>query len=113
MKISALLVAAMASSTAAFMVTPPSVNRGSVVVNGSRKAQKVVARTKWIESRGGVAAPEAEAAAAGLMTNEGGLEYVKLVHPETGASSEVYLYGGCVTSYIDGEGTEVSGIMTL
>lgn len=34
------------------------------------------------------------------MTNDEGLEYVKLVHPETGASSEIYLYGGVVTSYI-------------
>ena len=40
------------------------------------------------------------AVAAGLMTNEHGLEYVKLVHPDTGASSDVYLYGGVVTSYV-------------
>jgi len=33
------------------------------------------------------------------MTNEGGLEYVKLAN-EAGDSAEVYLYGGCVTSYV-------------
>ena len=33
-------------------------------------------------------------------------EFVKLVHPDTGASSEIYLFGGVVTSYKDGEGTE-------
>jgi len=39
------------------------------------------------------------------MKNDSGLEYVKLVHP-TGSSSEVYLYGGVVTSYIDAQGVE-------
>jgi len=34
------------------------------------------------------------------MTNDEGLEYVKLVHPETGATSDVYLFGGVVTSYV-------------
>eukprot|EP00957_Ditylum_brightwellii_P074788 5683483-Ditylum_brightwellii.AAC.1 len=40
------------------------------------------------------------------MTNADGLEYVKLVHPDTGATSEVYLLGGVVTSYVDGDGQE-------
>jgi len=34
------------------------------------------------------------------MTNDDGLEYVKLIHPDTGASSEIYLLGGVVTSYV-------------
>lgn len=47
---------------------------------------------------------ESDEAGAGLFTGADGLEYVKLVHPETGASSEVYLYGGVVTSYVvDGQ----------
>jgi glucose-6-phosphate 1-epimerase len=33
------------------------------------------------------------------MTNDEGLEFVRLVNPDTGASSEVYLFGGVVTSY--------------
>jgi glucose-6-phosphate 1-epimerase len=47
--------------------------------------------------------------AAGLFTNEEGLEYVKLVHPDNGASSEIYLYGGVVTSY-QADGTEFIAI---
>ena len=39
------------------------------------------------------------------MTNDEGLEYVKLVHPN-GSSSEVYLFGGDVTSYKDADGVE-------
>jgi len=48
---------------------------------------------------------EAEKIEAGLLTNSDGLEYVKLVH-ENGSSSEIYLFGGDVTSYIDAEGVE-------
>jgi hypothetical protein len=92
-----------------FMVQPPSVApRTSTIVYDSRKRQKIASRTKWLENRGGMAEGGAAVAdAAGLMTNADGLEYVKLVHPDTGASSEVYVYGGCVTSYKDGEGQEV------
>jgi len=80
---------------------------------GSRRREKIASRTEWLESRG-MAKAEASAAsaagtaiaAAGLMKNDDGLEYVKLVHPDTGASSEIYLFGGVVTSYKDGEGTE-------
>ena len=106
------LLAAFASTATAFSVTRPSVSRNTVVLNGSRKAQKIVSRSKWAESRGGMAADssDGDSAAAGLMTNEHGLEFVKLVHPDTGATSEVYLYGGVVTSYIDGEGTEVGQV---
>ena len=44
-------------------------------------------------------------AVVGMMKNDQGLEYVRLVSP-SGASAEVYLYGGVVTSYKDAEGTE-------
>jgi hypothetical protein len=112
MKISLSLLLASLASTSAFVVQPPSSTRCSVVVFDSRKRQKIASRTKWVESRGGAAASEGIATSnAGLMTNEHGLKYVKLVHPETGASSEVYLYGGVVTSYVDGEGTEVRTLM--
>ena len=110
MKLTVSFLLASLASTAAFVVQPPSsASRTGVVVHDSRKRQKIASRTKWVESRGGgVEAPAEGGAAAGLMTNEHGLEYVKLVHPDTGASSEVYLFGGVVTSYIDGEGTEVT-----
>lgn len=58
-------------------------------------------RTAWFEGR----APAEATTSAGLMTNEDGLEFVKLVN-SAGASSEVYLFGGVVTSYVDAEGTE-------
>jgi len=62
-------------------------------------------RQKWSEERGytSEAFELAELGKPGLKTNEEGLEFVKLVHPETGASSEIYLLGGVVTSYIVGE----------
>lgn len=42
---------------------------------------------------------------AGLQTSKDGLQYVQLVHG-SGATSQVYLYGGVVTSYKDADGTE-------
>jgi hypothetical protein len=103
--------------TSAFVVQTPATAINSQCSNtalfDSRKRQKIASRTKWLESRGAggaaTAAKEGGAAvSAGLMKNEHGLEYAKLVHPDTGASSEIYLYGGVVTSYKDGEGTEVN-----
>lgn len=68
---------------------------------GSRAAEKKASRKIWAESRGyGDDGPLAVAPSAGLLKNEDGLEYVKLVHPDTGATSDVYLYGGVVTSYV-------------
>jgi hypothetical protein len=94
--------------SSAFVVQAPGVGRNSVVLEGSRNAQKKLSKSKWMEKRGfaeGVTS-DATAAESGLMTNSGGLEYVKLVHPDTGASSEIYLFGGDVTSYKDADGTE-------
>lgn len=76
----------------------------------SKRAVQKGKRTKWLENRGygigaAVSEPEAAAPAAGMMKNEEGLEFVRLVSP-SGASAEVYLYGGVVTSYKDAEGTE-------
>ena len=103
----ALTFLSLTTGASAFMVAPSS-NAPSTALFGSRRADKVASRTAWVEEKfgGETAVAESSAAAAGLFTNDGGLEYVKLVHPETGASSEIYLYGGCVTSYVDGEGTE-------
>lgn len=72
---------------------------------GSRAADKAASRRAWAEARGfkdGEAgtSPSDNSATPGLQKNENGLEYVKLVHPETGATSDVYLYGGVVTSYV-------------
>lgn len=105
----ALLVATASAFTVQTPLSSPrSTSASNTALFDSRHRQKVAARTTWLESRGaGDAAVDAPASAtAGLMTNEEGLEYVKLVDPQTGASSEVYLYGGVVTSYVDGDGTE-------
>jgi glucose-6-phosphate 1-epimerase len=81
----------------------------------SRKRQKIATRTAWLENRmgGGTAAATGddsavvnELIAPGLLKNEQGLEYVQLVHPESGATSQIYVYGGVVTSYQDKDGTE-------
>lgn len=98
-------------TVAAFRV--PTFSRGSVsttALSASRNAKKIATRTAWASSRGvsGIATESTplSVATSGLMTNDAGLEFVKLVHPESGASSEIYLYGGVVTSFQDGTGTE-------
>ena len=110
MKLSLAILAATATAVSAFSSSRAAfAPRTSVILEGSKTRQKIASRSKWAESRGigstGSAVADSDTK-AGLMTNEDGLEYVKLVHPETGASSEIYLFGGVVTSYIDGEGTE-------
>jgi hypothetical protein len=107
--VSFLATASIFAVSSAFVVQTPGVGRNSVVLEGSRNAQKKASRSKWIAARGfseegGTA--DAAAVETGLMTNSDGLEYVKLVHPDTGASSEIYLFGGDVTSYKDADGTE-------
>ena len=111
MKLSIAILANAVAMASAFSAGPAftrTFDRTSTVVFGSRAAQKKESRTEWMEKKGWSSTDggEADAATAGMMTNENGLEYVKLVHPETGASSEVYLYGGVVTSYKDADGTE-------
>jgi len=107
MKLSFTLLLATASSAFGFVVRPvPTKVSSSTALFDSRRRQKIASRTKWLESRGATASDVAEASKkAGLMTNDEGLEYVKLVH-DSGATAEVYLYGGVVTSYCDAEGTE-------
>ncbi|KAL7569967.1 hypothetical protein ACA910_017018 [Epithemia clementina (nom. ined.)] len=103
------------SSTSAFVVVAPNMayiaaTSSNTALFDSRHRQKVASRTAWLEARGGMAgsssAEATTAAEAGTFTNDGGLEFVRLVHPDSGASSEIYLFGGCVTSFKDGDGTE-------
>jgi glucose-6-phosphate 1-epimerase len=90
----------------------------STALFDSRRKQKIAARTIWLEKReGGVDASSSSSSVstsvesddttvttipvtAGVQTNAHGLEYVQLVHPESGATSQVYLMGAVVTSYI-------------
>lgn len=113
MKLSLALLASGIISTSAFSFTPSNhafsattISRQSTALNGSRNARKALARQKWSTDRGFGETPVAESSTdgAGLTKNEDGLEYVKLVHPDTGATSDVYLFGGVVTSYVaDGQ----------
>jgi glucose-6-phosphate 1-epimerase len=110
MKVSVALLVASAASASGFGVAPAFTARAqartSVILEASRKAQKIASRSAWAGARGvGGGGAVAEASEAGLMTNDEGLEYVKLVHPN-GSSSEVYLFGGDVTSYKDPDGVE-------
>lgn len=102
MKLSLALLASTFAATSAFSPagTKVSISRSSTSLDASRNRDKVASRSKWAESRGygTVAATEAESACAGLMTNDEGLEYVRLAN-EAGDTSDIYLYGGVVTSY--------------
>jgi glucose-6-phosphate 1-epimerase len=112
MKFSLALLAASFTVASGFanQPKPALVDRGATALFDSRTRQKIEKRSKWLESRGMGGAEESGAAAVavagGLMKNDEGLEYVKLTHPDTGASSEIYLLGGVVTSYKDADGTD-------
>lgn len=101
----------LVTGVSSFTVSP---NKGRVsgiisptTLHDSRHRQKVASRTEWMESRGMAGeSSTVSASESGLFTNDGGLEFVRLVHPDSGATSEIYLYGGCVTSFIDGNGIE-------
>jgi glucose-6-phosphate 1-epimerase len=112
MKFSLALLAASFTVASGFVNQPKPalVDRSATALFDSRSRQKVEKRSKWLESRGMGGAEESGAATAvaagGLMKNDEGLEYIKLTHPDTGASSEIYLLGGVVTSYKDADGTD-------
>ena len=92
----------------AFVVKPSSqgvVSRNSVVLEASRNAKKIASRSKWAESRGISDTVAVASAEAGMMKNDDGLEFIRLVS-DSGASAEIYLLGGVVTSFKDAEGTE-------
>jgi len=112
MKLSLALLASAFAATSAFSpaATQVSISRSSTTsLNASRNRDKVVSRSKWAASRGygsataAVADVDADVAAAntGLMTNAEGLEYVRLAN-SAGDTSDIYLYGGVVTSYVVG-----------
>lgn len=110
MKLTLALLSATALTASAFTATTPTSaaftrTHGSssnvISLNGSRAADKALSRKEWAAERGmtDVVPEEGSTTEAGMMTNDDGLEYVRLVHPDTGASSEIYLLGGVVTSY--------------
>jgi len=109
MKLSlALLATALAASTDAFSTTTNGAvtfSRFSVVLGASKNKDKTISRSKWAAARGygvsAAAADDAVSVASGLMKNSDGLEYVRLVNSK-GDTSDVYLYGGVVTSYVVG-----------
>ena len=99
MKCALPLILLFASATA-FVVQPPTTRSfisSTTALFDSRRRSKIASRTSWLERR---SISDTAMTAAGLKTNDQGLEYVQLVHPESGATSQVYLYGGCVTSYV-------------
>ena len=99
-------ISCLVSTGSAFHVQTPSQHRTSVTLEASRRAQKIASRTKWLEARGFSATGVTESTAqAGMMQNDDGLEFVRLVSPN-GSMAEIYLFGGVVTSYKDSEGTE-------
>ena len=106
MKLSLTVLAAALASANAFSTTTNTraFSRSSVVLEASRNKQKIASRSKWAEARGmgGSAVADAESdTVAGLMTNDDGLEYVRLANAN-GDTSDVYLFGGVVTSYVKG-----------
>jgi len=84
----------------------PAFSRTSVVVEGSRNKQKIASRQKWAEARGYDTALEEETVedVGGILANDDGLSYIRLMN-DNGDTSDIYLFGGVVTSYVK-EGQE-------
>mmetsp|Transcript_54118 Transcript_54118/g.60510 ORF Transcript_54118/g.60510 Transcript_54118/m.60510 type:complete len:345 (+) Transcript_54118:66-1100(+) len=102
-------ISCVSSFGSAFVVRQTSTSTSilsPIALEASRRKQKIASRTKWIESRGmDTDVTETESVESGLMKNDEGLEFIRLVS-DSGASAEVFLFGGVVTSYKDAEGTE-------
>lgn len=100
-----LIIAFLIASASSFTTKPshPAFSR-SVQLSASRAKQKKASRAKWAESRGyGAASSEVVEDVGGLLTNEDGLDYIRLMN-DKGDTSDIYLYGGVVTSYVkDGQ----------
>jgi len=97
----------LAQATTSFVTQPshPAFSRSKVVVEGSRSKQKKASRAKWSEARGYGTATEEEVVedVGGILTNDDGLSYIRLMN-DKGDTSDIYLYGGVVTSYMkDGQ----------
>jgi len=107
MKLSLSVLAAALASANAFSTSPlagnAAISRSSVVLEASKNKKKIASRSKWAAARGygGEAVADGDSASAGLMKNDDGLEYVRLANAN-GDTSEVYLLGGVVTSYVTG-----------
>jgi glucose-6-phosphate 1-epimerase len=106
-----LILLVFVPCASAFTVPRPNaVTVSTTALGDSRRKQKIATRTVWLEGREGSTTEEAAdtkaVVTAGLHTNDQGLEYIQLVHPDSGAAAEIYPYGGVVTSYQDGAGTE-------
>jgi len=101
-----LIFAFLIASVSGFTTQPshPAFSRTKVVVEGSRAKDKKASRAKWAESRGyGTAVEESVEDVGGILTNDAGLEYIRLMN-DNGDTSDIYLYGGVVTSYVkDGQ----------
>jgi len=100
MKLSATLALLSATSAFAFAPSTPStafLAKHQSALFASRNAEKIASRSKWAESKG-VTDSASEDATSGILTNDEGLEYVRLSNDSS--SAEVYLLGGVVTSYI-------------
>lgn len=85
---------AFSPSTSASLATSAS----SSALFASRKQQKIVSRTNWAEAKGYGSALAEETSSSGILTNDEGLEYIKLTSGTS--SAEIYLFGADVTSYI-------------
>ena len=96
---------ALLSATSAFAFTPSVPARAFVsntALDGSRNAAKLASRGAWAEKRGVTEASD-EASSSSTLTNDEGLEYVKLTNGDS--TADIYLLGGVVTSYVK-EGVE-------
>ena len=105
MKLSLTVLAAALASANAFSASPvapgAAFSRSSVALEASRNKVKIASRSKWAAARGYGEAAATDDASAGLMKNDDGLEYVRLSNA-AGDTSDIYLFGGVVTSYVAG-----------
>jgi len=93
------------ASVYSFTIKPnhPAFSRSRVIVEGSRRRQKIASRTKWAEARGYMVEKKETEVEGGMLTNDEGLSYIRLTN-NNGDTSDIYLYGGVVTSYVkDGQ----------
>lgn len=88
---------AFVPSTRTF-VTSSSPSTSSTILEASKNKAKIASRSTWAEGRG-IGKEAASGAETGILTGEEGLKYVKLVNGNS--SSDVYLLGGVVTSYMN------------
>lgn len=101
-----LIFAFLIASVSGFTTQPshPAFSRTKVSVEASKARLKKASRAKWAESRGyGTAVEETVEDVGGILTNDDGLEYIRLMN-NNGDTSDIYLLGGVVTSYVkDGQ----------